>query len=121
LVLFDTKDPNWITETVAMERGADDIWLARSPALKPGTRYAVRAAGPTGPTHAFAPSRLLIEPYTRGMVRIAPGQFRSVVVDDDFDWGGVAKPNVPLDKTVIYEAHVKGMSKLNRGVPEHLR
>jgi glycogen operon protein len=121
LVLFDAKDPNWITKTVPMERGADNVWSARSRSLKPGTRYAVRAAGPDGPTHAFDPSRLLLEPYTRGIVRIGPGQFRSVVVDENFDWGGVAKPNVPLDKTVIYEAHAKGMSKLNLGVPEKLR
>ncbi|GGE86711.1 glycogen debranching protein GlgX [Mycetocola zhadangensis] len=121
LVLFDSRDPNWVTETVPMEHGAGDVWTARSPSLKAGTRYAVRAAGPSGPTHAFAPSKLLIEPYSRGMVRVAPGQFRSVVVDDGFDWGGVTKPHVPLDKTVIYEAHARGISMLNRGVPEHLR
>ncbi len=121
LVLFDSKDPQWVTKTVPMERGNGDVWSARSRSLKPGTRYAVRAAGPDGPTHAFTPSRFLLEPYSRGLVRIGPGQYRSVVVDESFDWGGVEKPRVPLDKTVIYEAHAKGISKLNTAIPEHLR
>ncbi|AWB86712.1 glycogen debranching protein GlgX [Mycetocola zhujimingii] len=121
LVLFDPKDPTWVTKTVPLERGDSDVWSVRSRSLKAGTRYAVRATGPDGPTHAFDPSTLLIEPYSKGLVRIAPGQYRSVVVDGTFDWGGVEKPKVPLDTTVIYEAHARGISKLNTSIPEHLR
>jgi glycogen operon protein len=42
---------------------------------------------------------------------------RSVVVDDGFDWGDVAKPQTPMDRTVIYEGHVKGLTKRHPGVP----
>jgi glycogen operon protein len=43
------------------------------------------------------------------------------VQDDAFDWAGVDKPNTPLDHTVLYEAHVRGLTKLNPSVPEELR
>jgi glycogen operon protein len=43
------------------------------------------------------------------------------VPDTDFDWGGVTKPGTPLDRTVIYEAHLKGLTRLNPEVPEQLR
>ena len=43
------------------------------------------------------------------------------MVDGAFDWGGVTKPATPLDKTVIYETHAKGLSKLNPAVPEEFR
>ena len=43
------------------------------------------------------------------------------MVDGSFDWGGVVKPAIPLDHTVIYETHAKGLSKLNPAVPEELR
>ena len=121
LVIFDDTDPNWVTKTVPMHEGPDSVWVGRSRTLKHGTRYAIRASGPTTPTSAFNPSQLLIDPYARGLVRVAAGQYRSAVVDTAFDWGDVAKPAIPLDRTVIYEAHAKGMSKLNRNVPEHLR
>lgn len=121
LVIFDDTDPNWVTKTVPMHRNAENVWGGRSRTLRAGTRYSIRASGPSSPTTAFNPSRLLIDPYARGLVRVAAGQYRSAVVDTDFDWGDVAKPAVPLDRTVIYEAHTKGLSKLNPHVPEALR
>ncbi|MBG6238352.1 glycogen operon protein [Mycetocola sp. CAN_C7] len=121
LVIFDDTDPHWVTKTVQMKRGADDVWVGRSRSLRVGTRYSVRVSGSSSPTSAFNPTRDLIDPYARGLVRVGAGQYRSAVVDTDFDWGDVAKPAVPLDRTVIYEAHAKGISKLNRHVPETLR
>ena len=121
LVIFDDTDPNWVSKTVPMKRGADNVWVGRSRSLRVGTRYSIRASGPSSPTSAFNPSRLLIDPYARGLVRVGAGQYRSAVVDTTFDWGDVPKPAVPLDRTVIYEAHAKGLSKLNPHVPEPLR
>ncbi|GHD38761.1 glycogen debranching enzyme GlgX [Mycetocola manganoxydans] len=121
LVIFDDTDPNWVTRTVTMQKTQGSIWIGRSRSLKVGTRYAIKASGESTPTSAFNPANLLIDPYAKGLVRVAAGQFRSAVVDTGFDWGDVAKPQVPLDRTVIYEAHAKGMSKLNRHVPEALR
>jgi glycogen operon protein len=46
---------------------------------------------------------------------------RSVVVHDSFDWAGDAQPRVPWSDTIIYEAHVKGMTALHPAVPEHER
>jgi glycogen operon protein len=43
------------------------------------------------------------------------------VVDGSFDWGGVGKPHVPRDHTVVYEAHVKGLTALNKDIPAELR
>ena len=121
LCLYDAKDASWLVSAVPMERGDDDVWLAESPDLVPGARYSVRASGPTGPTHHFDRSLDLIDPYARGLARTTAGEWRSCVPDESFDWEGVAKPAVPLDHTVVYEAHVKGLTKLNTDLPEELR
>ncbi|MET0853572.1 MAG: glycogen debranching protein GlgX [Microterricola sp.] len=121
IVLFDEADPNWIVKTIPMTRDANDVWHGRSRSLSPGRRYAIRADGPGGPQNAFNPERLLIDPYARGLVRVGDSRWRSVIVDDNFNWNGSTKPNTPLDATVIYEMHVRGFSKLNPAVPAELR
>tara|TARA_Y100000814_G_scaffold292670_1_gene271837 strand:- start:213 stop:2264 length:2052 start_codon:yes stop_codon:yes gene_type:complete len=121
LCLFDATDRDWVTSTVPMVRDADGVWSATSPELTTGTYYSVRATGPSGPRHAFDAGRDLIDPYAQGLARSTRGEWRSFVTDEDFDWGGVAKPRVPMDHTVIYEAHVKGLTKLNPELPEELR
>jgi glycogen operon protein len=121
LAIFDAKDPSWIVAVVPMSKGQGDVWSGRTSKLKPGARYAIRATGPTGKTHDFDPARNLIDPYARGLARTSTGEWRSYVQDDSFDWGGVGKPNVPLDHTVLYEAHVRGLTKANTTVPEELR
>ncbi|MBU4466418.1 MAG: glycogen debranching protein GlgX, partial [Actinobacteria bacterium] len=120
LVIFDDTDLDWITDTVCLERDGDGIWSATTPLLRPGVRYAVRVAGPSGSGNTFNPGTLLIEPYSRGLVSGGYEDWRSVVVDGGFDWGGVQKPAVPLDRTVIYEGHVKGLSKRHPDVPPAL-
>ncbi|SMH37221.1 glycogen operon protein [Rathayibacter oskolensis] len=121
LLLYDEKDPTWIARTVPLERDGDGVWSARSPQLSPGRRYAVRVDGPTGPRNRFDPRTALLEPYSRGLHRVAENEWRSVVVDDAFDWGASEKPGTPLDRTVVYEAHVKGLTKLNPALPVELR
>jgi glycogen operon protein len=121
LTIFDTKDSSWIVSVVPMVRHPGDVWSARSQLLVPGARYAIRASGPKGKTHDFDPARNLIDPYARGLARTSTGEWRSYVQDDAFDWGGVAKPRIPLDHTVIYEAHVRGLTKSNPNLPEELR
>ncbi len=121
LCIFDDRDAGWIVLTVPMTHGAGDVWEASSSMLVPGTRYSVRASGPGGPQHRFDPTRDLLDPYARGLARALDGNWRSYVQDDSFDWGGVTKPGVPLDHTVLYEAHAKGLTKLNPAIPEELR
>ena len=119
--LYGTKDPNWIAESIQLQKDDDNVWSGMSPNLVAGTRYSLRASGPTGPTHVFDPTLHLIDPYARGLARTASGDWLSYVQDDAFDWAGTTKPHVPLDYTVLYEAHAKGISKLNPAVPEELR
>ena len=122
LCIFD-DDPTWVSERIPLVKDADSVWSATSPRLVAGTRYSLRADGPAHPraTDCFDPTLHLIDPYARGLARTSSGEWRSYVQDNDFDWAGVVKPNIPLDHTVIYEAHAKGISKLNPAVPEELR
>jgi glycogen operon protein len=121
LCLFDENDLNWVVDTVAMARDEHNVWRAEHPALAIGTRYSIRADGPHSPTNHFIPTRHLLDPYARGLARTPEGGWRSYVQDNSFDWAGAAKPGTPLDQTVIYEAHARGISKLNPAVPEQLR
>jgi glycogen operon protein len=125
LVVFDDDDLDWAAVRVPLERDEHGVWQAASAALTPGARYGLRVDGPPGIEHAFNPVHTLLDPWARGLQRAPDGSWRGVVVDslaaDGFDWGGAAKPRVPLDHTVIYEAHPKGFSKLNERIPERLR
>ena len=121
LVVFDDADLDWSIADIPLEPVGDGVWSVSSDLLRPGARYAVRADGPRTPGATFNRGTLLIEPYSRGL---ATGDgyedWRSVVVDRSFDWGGVTKPLTPMDRTVIYEGHVKGLSKRHPGVPPAL-
>jgi glycogen operon protein len=121
LCLFSERDAGWLGTVAPMARESSGVWLAESALLVPGVRYALRASGPTGPTHHFDPARSLLDPYSRGLARTPTGEWRSYVQDDAFDWGGVGKPNIPLDHTVIYEAHVRGLTRVNPDVPAEIR
>ena len=114
--------------------------------LAPGTRYGFRVAGDWNPAvgHRWNPAKLLLDPYARaieGAFRLNPAVFghvgsddlalntadsapfvpKSVVVDDWFDWGDDASPGTAWGDTVIYETHVKGITRLHPSVPEHER
>jgi len=121
-------------------------WHAYLPSVGPGQRYGYRVHGPNAPEHGVRcnPSKLLLDPYARaieGEIRwdtacygynlgdegsvnemdSAPYVFRSIVQHPHFDWGGDRRPDTPLHETVIYEAHVKGMTKCHPDVPEEQR
>jgi len=132
LCVWDAHDPEWLRATIPLTRGAlprgahgtpePDVWYAESELLVPGARYTLRADGPYGPGHAFDPGQDLLDPYARGLVRTASGDWRCYVQEEEpFDWGDSAHPRTGLDHTLIYEAHVKGLTKLNPHVPDELR
>ena len=121
LCIFDARDSAWVTERIPLTRGDADVWSVTSAGLATGASYALSVDGPDGPTHAFDPDRYLLDPYSRGLARTSSGGWRSYVQDEAFDWEGVAKPQTPLDHTVIYEAHAKGLTKLNPDLPEEIR
>lgn len=120
LVVFDATDPDWIVDTVPLVPAGGGVWQARTPALRVGTRYAVRVGGPHGEGNTFNPGSLLLDPYARGLVDTGPGGWRCAVVDEAFDWNGAARPAVPMDRKVIYEAHVRGLTKRHPLIPPAL-
>ncbi len=109
-------DPAGHEERVPLERGEGFTWRAFLPQARPGQRYGYRVHGPRGPQHRFSPDLVLLDPYAR---LIAGGV--SVVVEDRFEWGEDRAPRTAWPDTVIYEAHVKGLTKLHPDVPEPLR
>lgn len=139
LCIFDPSGKREIARYVLPEC-TDEVWHGYLPEVKPGLLYGFRAHGRYEPEngHRFNPNKLLIDPYAKklhGAVRwtdalhgyrvgsqkgdlsfdkrdSAPAVPKSVVKIDAFDWTGDQRPNTPWDKTVIYEAHVKGLTKL---------
>ncbi|MDJ1372643.1 glycogen debranching protein GlgX [Gulosibacter molinativorax] len=102
-----------------------DVWEVESSVLVPGAYYALRIDGPHGPHHGFDPKRLSLDPYARHVVNLgdarSPFWVSRVVREEEFDWGVHKHPHTPMRDTVIYEAHLKGLTKLAHFVPEELR
>ncbi|MEF3120974.1 glycogen debranching protein GlgX [Kocuria flava] len=116
-------------------------WLRHrdeSPALPAGTEYGfVPADSPvaTGPRAPEPADRqILLDPYGTGLTRLAPppgvedpgpdaygGRYVSVITHQDFDWDGDRPPELPWRDTVVYEAHVKGLTARHPGIPPELR
>ena len=122
----------------------DEVWHGYLPGARIGLIYGYRAYGPYNPQdgHRFNDRKLLLDPYARQYVgafrwsdalfgyRIhsprgdlsydsrdsAQGMMKAVVCDDTFDWGNDRPPNVPWSDTVIYEAHVRGMTMLRNDI-----
>ncbi|KTR50770.1 glycogen debranching protein GlgX [Curtobacterium oceanosedimentum] len=120
------------TRHVLTRADGTDQWAAETPGVRPGDRYHLLVDGPQGPRQEFDPERPLLDPYARGIVPSSAAgdggdvegggpRWTGVVVDDAFDWGGVPKPDVPLDRAVVYEANVRTLTAANPDVPEHLR
>jgi glycogen operon protein len=125
------------------------IWHAYLPGVQPGQLYGYRVYGPYEPQngHRFNPNKLLIDPYAKalsGPVGWHPSIFgyqpghpdedlsfseedsapyvpKSVVIDPSFNWEQDRAPKIPYHKTIIYEAHVKGLTRLHPDIPEEIR
>lgn len=121
LVILDRDDPTQIINELALHRGENDIWSLVSPEIVPGMAYGLRADGPVGPRHGFNKDLLLIDPYARGVKRINARDYYCVAVSNEFDWQGVAKPDIPMDQVIIYEAHARGLTRNNPEIPDDLR
>jgi isoamylase len=146
LCLFDEQGAE---ERVTLSEFTAACWHGYLPGVGPGTRYGYRVHGPFAPEHGqrFNSAKLLLDPYARAITGdvdwdeavygypwgeadadlhrneadSAPFVPRSVVVDDDFDWGDDRHPRTPWHHTMIYEAHVRGFTKLHPTIPEELR
>ena len=101
-----------------------DVWHVQVDAVGPGACYLFRVDGPFEPEkgHRFDPHIPLLDPYVKAVtgnftwdlaVDAGPGRAdrpKGIVVSDDFDWRGDRPLNRPLRLSVIYEAHVRGLS-----------
>ena len=122
------------------------VWHAYLPGVGPGQRYGYRVHGPYDPARGLRcnPAKLLLDPYAKAIdgdvqwdravydydfddpgtpsrTDSAPHLPKSVVVNPYFDWGNDRPPRVPYHHSVIYEAHVKGLTRRHPGIPEELR
>ncbi|MGB3911309.1 MAG: glycogen debranching protein GlgX [Pseudolysinimonas sp.] len=122
------------------------VWHAYLPGVQPGQRYGYRVHGPWDPAAGlrFNPAKLLLDPYAKatvGDIRWGQSLFsypfgdpdgrndddsaadmtHGVVVNPFFDWSGDAAPGIPYKDSVIYEAHVKGLTMRHPDVPDELR
>ena len=121
LCILNNTNPREVDLTVELTKGENDIWSATLAQLKPGAKYALRASGPTGPRHGFNAELNLIDPYAKAVERMSAREYYCVAIIDDFDWQGVTKPKTPLDQTIIYEAHVRGLTRGNPNIPDDIR
>jgi isoamylase len=148
LCLFDINGRREIAR-LPLPEYTEEIWHGYLPNVDPGLVYGFRAHGPYDPErgHRFNPAKLLLDPYAKsvlGTVRWTDAVFgyrinsargdlsidrkdsasampKAVVVDDHFSWGDDRRPDTPWAETVIYEAHVRGMTKLLERVPAQHR
>ena len=116
------------------------------PGVQPGQRYGFRVHGPYNPGlgQRHNSAKLLLDPYAKAMsghidwdesvygyhfgaperrndLDSAPHTMHSVVINPYFDWGTDHPPRTDYHRTVIYEAHVKGLTQLHPGIPEEIR
>jgi glycogen operon protein len=149
LCLFDRDDDAVESARVELRERHDQIWHCYLPDIRPGQLYGYRVHGPYAPERGerFNPAQLLIDPYAKaisGTIRWSNALFaykvgspredleinpsnsaggvpKCVVIDNAFTWGDDKRPRIPWNRTIIYEAHVKGMTIMHPGVPERMR
>jgi isoamylase len=122
------------------------VWHGYLPGVGPGQRYGYRVHGPYDPARGDRcnPAKLLLDPYGKAVVGelewhesvfsyrfadpsklnsddSAPHLPKNVVINPFFDWSDDRPPRTPYHETVIYEAHVKGLTKLHPDIPEEQR
>ncbi len=148
LCIFDSAGKREL-QRLPLTECTDEVWHGYLPDVGPGLVYGLRAHGRYEPEagHRFNPNKLLLDPYARriqGQIKwtdalhgyrighrkedlsfdkrdSAPAMPKAVVVDDHWDWSRDRRPNTPWTDTVIYEAHVKGLTKLMELVPARER
>jgi glycogen operon protein len=148
LCLFDPQGKRQIA-TFTLPEFTDEVWHGYLPNAQLGLLYGYRAHGPYEPQNGyrFNPHKLLLDPYARriaGELRwsdalfghrvnspradlsfdrrdSAPGMVKGVVTDESFNWADDRPPNVPWADTVIYEAHLRGLTKLCEDIQTNAR
>ncbi|MDQ1126367.1 isoamylase [Microbacterium sp. SORGH_AS 505] len=143
LCLFDENGEETRVELIDVDAF---VWHAYLPSVQPGQRYGYRVHGPYDPENGqrFNPNKLLLDPYAKavdGQIEwdqsvfsytfgdpdstndddSAAAMMKGVVVNPYFDWQGDRQPKTPYAESVIYEAHVKGLTMTHPDIPEDIR
>ena len=147
LCLFDSPDSTKESHRFRLPESTDMVWHGYFPDLEPGQLYGYRVHGPYDPKkgHRFNPNKVLLDPYAKAIGRdvtwddslfgykvgaddltfderdSAAFSPLGSVVDTAFTWGDDRPPRTPWHKTLIYEAHVRGMTMRHPGVPQEKR
>lgn len=149
LCLFDSENDKKEAHRIRLTEHTHQIWHGYIPGLKPGQLYGYRVSGPYEPQngHRYNANKLLIDPYAKAVAGIitwddslfgydvnheekdlsfsesdsSPFIPKSVVIDEAFDWEGVKAPKTAYHHTILYEAHVKGLTKQLEAIPENIR
>ncbi len=147
LCLFDASGEN--EQRIRIRERTSGAWHVYVPGLRPGQLYGYRVYGPYVPESGmrFNPNKLLLDPYAKAIGR--PLQWADelfgytlgdssgdlsfddrdsaefaplgAVIDPDYDWSGERRPAHAAHETIIYEAHIRGMTQMHPAVPEQLR
>lgn len=148
LCLFDAAGQVEVRRVALPER-TDQVWHGYLADARPGLLYGYRVYGPYDPVrgHRFNPNKLLLDPYAREIAGeivwadahkgyetnshrqdlsfdgqdSAPVMPKARVIEPRFAWGDDRPPNTPWSDTVIYEVHVRGMTKLHPDIPAQTR
>ncbi|MGN7966772.1 glycogen debranching protein GlgX [Microbacterium sp. 22179] len=143
LCLFDADGTEQRVELTEVDAF---VWHGYLPAVQPGQLYGYRVHGPYDPTEGqrFNPNKLLLDPYAKAVAGdidwgqslfgydfgdpdsrndedSAASMAKGVVINPFFDWAGDRLLKTPYAQTVIYEAHVKGLTVQHPDVPDDLR
>lgn len=149
LCLFDKSEHKSEAKRIRIRERTNGIWHIFLDDVGPGQLYGYRVYGPYEPEKGlrFNPNKLLLDPYAKAIGReiqwddslfgytigheagdlsfderdSAPFAPLAIVTDSEFDWGADAPPAISWHGTVIYEAHVKGLTMTHPDVPEELR
>jgi isoamylase len=122
------------------------VWHAYLPQIQPGQRYGYRVTGEYDPKSGkrFNANKLLLDPYAKATCGeitwdqslfaynfgdpdsennddSAASMMLGVVINPFFDWAGDRAPKMAYADSVIYEAHVKGLTELHPAIPEEIR
>src|ERR1700677_1238512 len=139
-------DPAGAEERVPLTEVDGFVWHGFLPTISPGQRYGYRVHGPYDPPRGCrcAPSKLLLDPYAKAVdgdviwdeslfdykwadprrantADSPPLMQKNVVINPFFDWGNDGPPRTPYHETVLYEAHVRGLTLRHPEVPLHQR
>jgi len=148
LCLFDSDGKREV-ERIELPEYTDEVWHGYLPDARPGTTYGYRVYGPYAPEagHRFNHNKLLLDPYAKQIIGdlkwdpalfgytvgspdadlsfderdSAPFMPKCRVIEQAFTWGNERRPQIPWERTIIYEAHLRGFTMKHPAIPKEIR